>query len=887
MKNFPPLYREQVAIWEADNVLTASVIHRMWRFRNEVVKIRAQYDNASVGWEDVCVRVPVKNGDGSYDSGNLSCYESSILEMLNIGSESGFENLTDADVIEALHSTNVSHTYGTPTDFSLYLGAVTRDQDGRIVAAGSAMHTWLTIIDKEAISEGVFEVDVATGEKVDLAGMAWEKALVSSAQRWLREEDDLAHGLRVNLRAGHTLGYVLHSSLTRDAVWIGVGWSVLLVYVLLTMGRPMTGEQRLVPACVGLLAIGMAVLSSYGACSLIGVPFGTLNNVLPVLLVALGVDDMYVIVTAWDACGGSMGSVEMRAQRAMRRAGMAITVTSVTDVLAFLVGTTTALPGLRWFCIYAAVGISMVFLLQGTLFVAAMVVNERWTRRHGPPTPTEMGKKTVASVLRAPFKRLLAKLDVRRGMTRWGRCLLRPASKGVVCALTAILFGFAIFSTTLLGREFDTLWLVPKGSNLYGWFRTVKEQFPQIHERGVVLFRGAQFPEDLPELRRLVQTLRALPEVHDVDAWFEGLDLEEIFERHSWLRRLSPRRQCQLLLDNIGIDKRRHFRVDIDLDVEIGEGEANRAASHPCSTFQIEFQYLPPPTFELKQASMQRIRQLVRDIHVGGYRAAWAHVHAQWETDRVILGDLLRSLCVVLAAVGVISLILLASIRAAIFVLLCVVGTLVSVASVARLWGLSVNTVTGIAFVLAVGICVDYAAHIAHDFLCTEGTRAERVLTALHRMGAAVFHGGASTFITFLLLAPSDNYISASYFKILTSVSFFGLFHALVFLPVILSLLGPEPHPLGNSAAKDDFEQTPSNALSVYAIELPPPFSPPPYLLTQGCPPLYRKSSSLPSLAVFISDGDSSSRKTRSTSDYSSTSSSEGSVRHSTCCTKL
>jgi len=54
-------------------------------------------------------------------------------------------------------------------------------------------------------------------------------------------------------------------------------------------------------------------------------------------------------------------------------------VTSMTDVFAFLIGSNTSLPALRYFCIYAAVGILFDFLYQITWFVAWLTIDE-WRR---------------------------------------------------------------------------------------------------------------------------------------------------------------------------------------------------------------------------------------------------------------------------------------------------------------------------------------------------------------------------------------------------------------------------------------------------------------------------------------------------------------------------
>lgn len=106
-------------------------------------------------------------------------------------------------------------------------------------------------------------------------------------------------------------------------------------------------------------------------------------------------------------------------------------------------------------------------------------------------------------------------------------------------------------------------------------------------------------------------------------------------------------------------------------------------------------------------------------------------------------------------------------------------------------WGLTIDTVSCINLVLAIGLCVDYAAHVAHTFMTTPGTRDERAITTVKAIGPAVFHGGFSTFLAFIFLADSDSHVFLTFFKIFVLVVAYGLFHGLIFFPVLLSICGP------------------------------------------------------------------------------------------------
>lgn len=46
-------------------------------------------------------------------------------------------------------------------------------------------------------------------------------------------------------------------------------------------------------------------------------------------------------------------------------------------------------------------------------------------------------------------------------------------------------------------------------------------------------------------------------------------------------------------------------------------------------------------------------------------------------------------------------------------------------------WGLAIDTVAVIQLVLAVGLAVDYAAHVGHSFMLKTGTRDERMVQVI------------------------------------------------------------------------------------------------------------------------------------------------------------
>ena len=92
---------------------------------------------------------------------------------------------------------------------------------------------------------------------------------------------------------------------------------------------------------------------------------------------------------------------------------------------------------------------------------------------------------------------------------------------------------------------------------------------------------------------------------------------------------------------------------------------------------------------------------------------------------------------------------------------------------------------------------MDYSAHIGRAYMEIQGTPDERLQGCLSNMGVAVFNGAFSTFLAVLLLGGSQSYVFVTFFRQLFLCIVFGLAHGLILLPVLMSLVKPEPYAEG------------------------------------------------------------------------------------------
>lgn len=125
---------------------------------------------------------------------------------------------------------------------------------------------------------------------------------------------------------------------------------------------------------MAIVAVGfvlLAMLSAFGLGSAIGLQYSAMVQLLGFLLLGLGIDDAFVIVQNYR-------QVEDRSSPAailgatMRSAGSSITVTSISDTVAFLSCLGNSLPVIRAVCGFGALGVVVDFAYQVTGFVAML-----------------------------------------------------------------------------------------------------------------------------------------------------------------------------------------------------------------------------------------------------------------------------------------------------------------------------------------------------------------------------------------------------------------------------------------------------------------------------------------------------------------------------------
>ncbi|KAG7164111.1 NPC1-like intracellular cholesterol transporter 1-like, partial [Homarus americanus] len=509
--NFPNNQRVELTLYEADNVLTARYIQEMYRQQKAVhdITVTDKY-NRSLTQDNLCFRVPALGGEMHQELRNVkaqlfpdrdldseldwsiafdkgiyyqfyekmptACLELSILDIWG-KNQTIIYSLTDEDVINGINTANISAMYSYPINFKKFLGDIKKNTTGHVVGARSSLAQIVMEINRTEIDLVKLANDAGLAEEVDMALYDWEGEFI----RVLRNDSGRPEGLGVFLQAQRSFGEISGETILGDVAFLVVGMILLFVYVQLMLGKFNMVENRPVLSVLGLMSIFMAVGISFGLCSAFGIPYGPVHSILPLLMLGLGVDDMFVIVQCWHNLNQEERRLDLHKRMgcALRHAGVAITVTSLTDFAAFAIGSSTVLPALRSFCIYSALGIVALFMLQATFFVAWFTLDQTrlednrngllWCYKHKNWTPNKCSQYDLCQMF---FDKIYPKY------------LLMTPVKMVVLLMTVGVFATSIWGVTNLRQEFNPVWFIPQSSYLFQFLYRAQEYYPDADING-------------------------------------------------------------------------------------------------------------------------------------------------------------------------------------------------------------------------------------------------------------------------------------------------------------------------------------------------------------------------------------------------------------------
>uniref|UniRef100_A0A915ELK0 SSD domain-containing protein n=1 Tax=Ditylenchus dipsaci TaxID=166011 RepID=A0A915ELK0_9BILA len=577
--------------------------------------------------------------------------------------------------------------------------------------------------------------------------------------------------------------YEMNKDAQKTAPYFLMGFFFMFTFVFYTLLLALALGISLCPT--------LAITSTFGICSLIGLRTNSVMLLMPFLICGIG------------KCGDCR-----QTGLVLEEIGPSITITTLTNVITFGIGALTPTPEISLFCLATAIALGFAYLYTLVLFTpfiyfATLVENRSLKTQKDSPCSQMVRRKlnTFFNILCSFYCRILT-----------NKVFVLLLSLG-----TLVYWYFAIMGTLNINAKLDTEKILPKQSPILEPHRLISHMVWAEYYPVTILVNN---PLDIRSKQQLDRFNAMLDEFESLEKC-KGKKFTQL-----WLRDYIQ--YCQMVKEfgfdyfsqedqntasnstETGLDfsKLKEFLSSPfykHYSVFLKMAKNNSANEVPVAKFWFLVTFHNTSSWDDRidlMVEWRSVAQKYNDLNV----TVW-EVNGMFVDQMLSLKSLtLQTTVLTLACMTIVCAIFIqnpVSVATAVFAILSIS---IGVIGYLSWWHLNLDPVTLCAVLMSIGMSVDFTAHVSYHFQLTSKreiqmgeivevplvTSRDKLFNAIQAIAWPMSQAGLSTVICVLPLIFLQNYIPLVFVKTVTLVAIWGLFHGLVLLPCFLAALPPK-----------------------------------------------------------------------------------------------